>query len=126
LDRSDLVVNQKFKKGVFALFSGQAIKVVVQIINLIVLARLLSPEDYGLTAVAIAIVGLCYNAFFKWLLDFYNFSGLFIYDDIRQLTNGISTHKKYVQNKNDILNSAQLLFGNDLVKKYWEKVIFKQ
>jgi len=46
------------KKGVFALFSGQAIKIAVQIINLVVLARLLSPEDYGLTAVAIAIVGL--------------------------------------------------------------------
>jgi len=64
--------------------------------------------------------------FFEWLINTQGYVGLFVYDDIRQLINGISSHKKNVKNKNDILNSAQLLFGNDLVKKYWEKEIFKQ
>lgn len=45
-------------RGALALLSGQWLKYLVQIASLVVLARLLTPSDYGLMAMAMAIVGL--------------------------------------------------------------------
>lgn len=38
--------------------SGQLIKLVINMVSLIVLSRILAPEDYGLTALAFAIIGV--------------------------------------------------------------------
>ncbi len=47
------------------MLSGQIVKVALQFVNLILLARLLLPEDFGLVAMVIAIYGVC-----DILLDF--------------------------------------------------------
>ncbi|MDR5172636.1 lipopolysaccharide biosynthesis protein [Methylobacillus flagellatus] len=46
------------KAGVLSLVSGQAARVLVQVISIVVLARLLTPADYGLTAIVVTLVGL--------------------------------------------------------------------
>lgn len=46
------------KKGVLALYSGQAIKFLFQVLSIIVLAKLLSPKDYGVSALALSILGI--------------------------------------------------------------------
>lgn len=46
------------KSAVLTLISGQAARVLIQVISIVVLARLLSPSDYGLTAIVVTIVGL--------------------------------------------------------------------
>lgn len=47
------------------MFFGQTLKISLQVINLIILARLLMPEDFGLVAMVLAIFGVC-----DILLDF--------------------------------------------------------
>lgn len=38
--------------------TGQAVRLSIQVISLVLMARLLSPKDYGLTAIIIALIGL--------------------------------------------------------------------
>ncbi|MBB3676978.1 lipopolysaccharide biosynthesis protein [Modestobacter versicolor] len=44
-------------RGAVVTLVGQAVRVVVQLAGIVVLARLLSPEDYGLVAIVAAIIG---------------------------------------------------------------------
>jgi polysaccharide transporter, PST family len=60
-----LSLSVKAARGGIIMFSGQALKISLQIINLIILARLLLPEDFGLVAMVLAIFGIC-----DILLDF--------------------------------------------------------
>lgn len=55
----------KAARGGIVMLFGQAIKITIQIVNLVILARLLKPEDFGLVAMVIAIFGVC-----DILLDF--------------------------------------------------------
>lgn len=55
----------KAARGGLVMLSGQVAKVTLQFVNLILLARLLQPEDFGLVAMVIAIYGVC-----DILLDF--------------------------------------------------------
>lgn len=48
----------KSKTGVMALITGQITRFAIQIVSIVVMARLLSPADYGLTAIVLAIVSL--------------------------------------------------------------------
>lgn len=45
-------------RGAFFTLSAQAARIVLQLLSVIILARLLSPHDYGLLAIALVIVGL--------------------------------------------------------------------
>ncbi|MFL9610286.1 lipopolysaccharide biosynthesis protein [Methylobacillus sp. Pita2] len=58
-------LSKKAARGGVVMLSGQIVKVVLQFSSLIVLARLLQPEDFGLVAMVIAIYGVC-----DILLDF--------------------------------------------------------
>lgn len=53
---SDLV--KKSKSGVLSLLTGQVVRFAIQILSVVMMARLLSPKDYGLTAIVIAIISL--------------------------------------------------------------------
>lgn len=55
----------KAARGGVIMILGQALKIILQIINLVILARLLMPEDFGLVAMVVAIFGVC-----DILLDF--------------------------------------------------------
>ncbi|WP_148301269.1 lipopolysaccharide biosynthesis protein [Methylobacillus glycogenes] len=55
----------KAARGGVVMMSGQIVKVALQFGSLIILARLLQPEDFGLVAMVIAIYGIC-----DILLDF--------------------------------------------------------
>lgn len=44
-------------RGASVVFAGQGIRIAVQLAGIVILARLLSPEDYGLLAMVTAIVG---------------------------------------------------------------------
>lgn len=58
-------LSTKAARGGIVMLSGQVIKVGLQFLNLILLARLLQPEDFGLVAMVIAVYGVC-----DILLDF--------------------------------------------------------
>lgn len=45
-------------RGVFVTMSGQALRIAVQVLSVAILARLLSPEDYGLLAMVAAVIGV--------------------------------------------------------------------
>lgn len=45
-------------KGAFVSVGGQALKAAIQMVGLVILARLLSPEDYGLVALTAVVVGI--------------------------------------------------------------------
>ena len=49
---------QRAVRGAFVTIGAQAIKIVVQIVSVSVLARLLTPHDYGLLAMVIAVIGV--------------------------------------------------------------------
>ncbi|MGP1718136.1 MAG: lipopolysaccharide biosynthesis protein [Methylophilus sp.] len=49
----------KAARGGVTMMTGQVFKVGLQLINLVVLARLLMPEDFGLVAMVVAIYGVC-------------------------------------------------------------------
>lgn len=55
----------KAARGGLVMLFGQGLKISLQLVNLIILARLLFPEDFGLVAMVIAIFGVC-----DILLDF--------------------------------------------------------
>jgi polysaccharide transporter, PST family len=60
-----LSLSVKAARGGVVMLSGQIVKVTLQFVNLVLLARLLQPEDFGLVAMVIAIYGVC-----DILLDF--------------------------------------------------------
>jgi polysaccharide transporter, PST family len=60
-----LSLSVKAARGGVVMLSGQIVKVTLQFANLVLLARLLQPEDFGLVAMVIAIYGVC-----DILLDF--------------------------------------------------------
>ncbi|MDQ1202928.1 lipopolysaccharide biosynthesis protein [Rhodococcus sp. SORGH_AS_0303] len=45
-------------RGAAFSFAGQAAKIVVQLLGLVILSRLLGPEEYGLLAMVVAVVGI--------------------------------------------------------------------
>jgi len=45
-------------RGVFVTLGGQGLRIVVQVLSVVVLARLLSPHDYGLLAMVTTIIGV--------------------------------------------------------------------
>ncbi len=49
---------QRAVRGAFVTLGAQAIKIVVQIVSVSILARLLTPHDYGLLAMVIAVIGV--------------------------------------------------------------------
>jgi polysaccharide transporter, PST family len=49
----------KAARGGIVMFSGQVLKISLQMLNLVILARLLMPEDFGLVAMVLALFGLC-------------------------------------------------------------------
>ncbi len=51
-------LKKQSRAGVLSLLSGQMARLTAQVISLVVMARFLSPQDYGLTAVVIAIVSV--------------------------------------------------------------------
>ena len=51
-------LGQKAARGVFATGSGQGARLILQIVSVVVLARLISPGDYGLFAMVTAVVGI--------------------------------------------------------------------
>lgn len=53
---SDLIKTSK--SGVLSLLTGQIARFVIQILSVVLMARLLSPKDYGLTAIIIALISL--------------------------------------------------------------------
>jgi polysaccharide transporter, PST family len=53
---SDLVKSSK--SGVLSLMTGQVVRFSIQILSVVLMARLLSPKDYGLTAIVISIIAL--------------------------------------------------------------------
>ena len=57
---SDVAPNlgRRAARGGFAVLLGQGARIVIQIVSVAVLARLLSPNDYGLVAIVLAIVGV--------------------------------------------------------------------
>ncbi len=53
---SDLVKSSK--AGVLSLMTGQVVRFSVQMLSVVLMARLLSPKDYGLTAIVITLIAL--------------------------------------------------------------------
>lgn len=51
-------LGQRAARGAFVTVGGQAVRMVIQIASVAILARLLSPSDYGLLAMVVAIVGV--------------------------------------------------------------------
>lgn len=49
-------INKKSKQGAIALSTAQLIRFILQIITIMVVARILKPEDYGLTAIIFSLV----------------------------------------------------------------------
>lgn len=45
-------------RGVVTTLSGQALKLVIQVLSVVILARLLTPQDYGLVAMVAVIIGI--------------------------------------------------------------------
>jgi len=45
-------------RGAAVILSGQGVRIVIQLVGIVVLARLLSPADYGLVAMVTAIIGI--------------------------------------------------------------------
>jgi PST family polysaccharide transporter len=45
-------------RGVFITLGGQGLRIVIQVLSVVILARLLSPQDYGLLAMVTAIIGV--------------------------------------------------------------------
>jgi polysaccharide transporter, PST family len=53
---SDLVKSSK--SGMLSLMTGQVVRFSIQILSVVLMARLLSPKDYGLTAIVISVIAL--------------------------------------------------------------------
>ncbi|MDT0183421.1 lipopolysaccharide biosynthesis protein [Microbacterium sp. ARD31] len=51
-------LGQKAVRGVLTTGSGQVARLLLQIVSVVVLARLISPDDYGLVAMVTAVVGI--------------------------------------------------------------------
>lgn len=51
-------LGRKAARGAFVTFGGQGIKIVVQTLSVMLLARRLTPQDYGLIAMVVAIIGV--------------------------------------------------------------------
>ena len=51
-------LGQRAARGAVLTLSAQALRVLVQLVSVVVLARLLTPHDYGLVAMVLAIIGV--------------------------------------------------------------------
>lgn len=51
-------LGRKAARGAFVTFGGQGIKIAIQTLSVMLLARLLTPRDYGLIAMVVAIIGV--------------------------------------------------------------------
>ena len=45
-------------RGAVVTFGGQVIRITIQLLGIVLMARLLSPSDYGVTAMVLAIIGV--------------------------------------------------------------------
>jgi O-antigen/teichoic acid export membrane protein len=55
---SDPSLGSRAARGGFTVVVGQIVRILIQVVSVSVLARLLSPSDYGLVAIVLAIVGI--------------------------------------------------------------------
>ena len=45
-------------RGAVVTFGGQLVRITIQLLGIVLLARMLSPTDYGVTAMVLAIIGV--------------------------------------------------------------------
>jgi len=57
-DPEERPIGERAVRGAFVTIGAQAIKIVVQLASVSVLARLLTPHDYGLLAMVMAVIGI--------------------------------------------------------------------
>ncbi|GAA2726839.1 lipopolysaccharide biosynthesis protein [Cellulomonas aerilata] len=51
-------LGQRAARGAFVTLGGQAARIVLQLVSVVVLARLLDPHDYGILAMVLAVIGV--------------------------------------------------------------------
>lgn len=57
-DAVDAGLGRRAVRGAAVTMTGQAVKIVIQILSVVILARLLAPQDYGLLAMVTAVIGV--------------------------------------------------------------------
>ncbi|WP_149202338.1 lipopolysaccharide biosynthesis protein [Actinotalea subterranea] len=57
-DPTSAPLGARAARGAVVTIGGQAIRMVVQVVSVVLLARMLSPHDYGLVAMVLAVVGI--------------------------------------------------------------------